>query len=631
MDGVLTMMDSATRPRRPVRLLPPALIHKIAAGEVIERPASVVKELVENALDAGATRVEVVVEAGGKNFIQVEDDGCGMSPEDARLAVEAHATSKLSTLEDLDTVDTLGFRGEALATIAAVSRFELRTVPQDGDGLQVWIADGRRQDEAPWAGSTGTRIIVRNLFFSTPARRKFLSSTRGELRHVLVALRRMGLAHPQVAFRLLSEGQELFHWLPATGRERVGQVFGEAMLEHLLPVDHESQGLRVRGWIGSVNTFRRGGGDQHLFINGRPIVSRLVNHAVFAAYGHTLPREQSPFFVLFLESDPRRVDVNVHPAKREVRFDDEQGLHATVQRAVEAALRQAPVASLAPRQSPEDPLALVAASEDAGRVLPFHLPSPPPRQDTFFTPSQALRDLPFLPQEKGGLAREGLREYLASAHAARERFGDTGGGGEGSPLGLEAEDRRRDGEPGLFQLHRTYILAQTASGLILVDQHVAHERILYERCLGALRSVRGSSQRLLFPQPLQLGAEDRIIFEELLEPFLQMGFAMEMDQGEVLLTGIPAELRTVHPEGLIQEVLDQFRIEAGLLPEPGQALAASVACKAAIKAGQPLSQVEMRSLLDELFTCEQPFTCPHGRPVVVTLSLGELNRRFERS
>ena len=616
--------------RRPVRLLPAALIHKIAAGEVIERPASVVKELVENSLDAGASRVDVVVEAGGKNFIQVEDDGCGMAPDDARLSVEAHATSKLASLEDLDTVLTLGFRGEALATIAAVSRFELRTVPASGEGLHLWIADGRLQDEAPTTGERGTRIMVRNLFFSTPARRKFLSSTRGELRHVLITLRRMGLAHPQVAFRLVSEGQELFHWQPASGHGRVGQVFGEHLLEHLLPMDQEIQGLRMRGWVGTVNTFRRGGGDQHLFINGRPIVSRLVNHAVMAAYGHTLPREQSPFFVLFLECDPRRVDVNVHPAKREVRFDDEQGLHALVQRAVEHALSQAPVASLSPRQTPEDPLALaMERDEGAGRLLPFApAPTPPSRQDSFLGPVQAPRDLPFLPQEKGGMAREGLREYLASAHAARERFGD-----DAAPavVSLEEEERRRDGEPGLFQLHRTYIMAQTASGLIIVDQHVAHERILYERCLRALRSMRGNSQRLLFPQPLELGEEDRLIFEELLEAFMQMGFTMEMSQGDVLLTGIPAELRTVHPEGLIQDVLDQFRIEAGLLPEPGQALAASVACKAAIKAGQPLNQVEMRTLLDELFACEQPFTCPHGRPVVVTLGLGELNRRFDRS
>ncbi|MDP2360918.1 MAG: DNA mismatch repair endonuclease MutL [bacterium] len=611
-------------PRRPVRLLPPALVHKIAAGEVIERPASVVKELVENSLDAGARRIEVVVEAGGKNFIQVEDDGGGMDAADARLAVEAHATSKLATLAELEAVATLGFRGEALATIAAVSRFELRSCPAEGGGLQLWIADGRRQDETPWTGPPGTRITVRNLFFSTPARRKFLATTRGELRHVLQTVRRIALAHPEVALRLVSDGQELANWPAAAEEERIAQVFGPGLREHLLPVDHSEGGLRVRGWAGAVNTFRRAHGDQHVYINGRPIASRLVNHAAFAAYGSTLPREMTPFLLLFLETDPARVDVNVHPAKREVRFEDERFVHGAVQAAVTRALRSGPVASLGPAFQVAEPV-FPSAEEGEGPPAPAAA-----RQVPLFAAERPADVRPWSGAAAGGEAREGLREYLDSALLARERFGPSRAE-ETDPASLEAADRRRDGEPGLFQLHRTYILAQVQSGLIIVDQHVAHERILYERCLGALRSVRGSSQRLLFPVPLQLDEEDRLIFEELLEPFLQMGFAMEMAGGEVLLTGIPAELRSVHPEGLIQEVLDQFRIEASILPEPGQALAASVACKAAVKAGQPLNQTEMRSLLDELFACDQPYTCPHGRPVVVTLGLGELNRRFDRS
>lgn len=616
-------------PRRPIRLLPEALIHKIAAGEVIERPASVVKELVENSLDADATRVTVVVEAGGKNFIQVEDDGCGMGAADARLCVSAHATSKLASLAELEAVATLGFRGEALATIAAVSRFELRTCPREGEGLQLWIADGVQQDETPWSGPAGTRVIVRNLFYSTPARRKFLSSAKGEMRHVLLLLRRIALARPAVEFRLAGDGQELAWWPAATPLERVGQVFGADLPPALLPVDHEEGGLRVRGHAGTTDTFRRSHGDQHLYVNGRPIVNRVLNHAVFSAYGHTLQRDQAPFFLLFLETDPRRVDVNVHPAKREVRFEDERWVHGVVQAAVERALRGGPVARVAPAPGLEgtpfpspEPLAVA-------NLLAFSPTVPAGSQSRLF--AAAPPGYAGAPEAAGGLAREGLREYLDSARLARERFGIRVDEADEDPAALEAADRRRDGEPALFQLHRTYIFAQVQQGVVIVDQHVAHERILYERCLAALRAQRGSSQRLLFPVPLQLGDEDRLIFEELLEPFLQMGFVMEMAGGEVLLTGIPAELRTVHPEGLIQEVLDQFRLEAAALPEPGQALAASVACKAAVKAGQPLSQTEMRSLLDELFACEQPFTCPHGRPVVVTLGLGELNRRFDRT
>jgi DNA mismatch repair protein MutL len=615
-------------PRRPVRRLPENLVHKIAAGEVVERPASVVKELVENSLDAGARRVRVLVEAGGKNFIQVEDDGCGMGPEDARLAVEAHATSKLASLEDLEAVDTLGFRGEALATIAAVSRFELRTCPAEGEGLQIWIADGRPQDEAPWQGTPGTRITVRNLFFSTPARRKFLASHRGELRHVLTTLRRIALANPATGFQLVSDGFPLADWPATDGSGRLAQVFGPELAGLLLPVDHEDSGLRVRGHAGQVNTFRRGPGDQYLFVNGRPIVSRVLAHAVYSAYGHTLQRDQLPFFLLLLETDPRRVDVNVHPAKREVRFEDEQLAHSVVREAVTRALGAGPVAQLAPQASGRtDGLVERMDGFSAGEAGPaarlFPLGESPPLR---------VAEPPGLfPEDSrtpgGAVKWSGVRQVLESARLARERFGLETGSDE---LRVEEEERRRDGEPPLFQLHRTYILAQTSQGLLIVDQHVAHERILFERCLASLREQRGSSQRLLFPVPLQLDDEDRLVFEELLEPFLQMGFSMEMEGGAVVLTGIPAELRHVHPEGLVQEVLDQFRVEAGQLPEPGHALAASVACKAAVKAGQPLSQLEMRVLLDELFACEHPTTCPHGRPVVVTLGMAELNRRFAR-
>ncbi|MFA7330771.1 MAG: DNA mismatch repair endonuclease MutL [Candidatus Delongbacteria bacterium] len=629
-------MNSSLPPlRRPVRRLPEALVHKIAAGEVVERPASVVKELVENSLDAGARRVAIVVEAGGKNFIQVEDDGAGMGPEDARLAVEAHATSKLASLEELESVGTLGFRGEALATIAAVSRFELRTCPAEGEGLQLWIADGTLLDEAPWRGAPGTRILVRNLFFSTPARRKFLSSHRAELRQILQVLRRIALAHPATGFKLVADGQTLADWPAGAEADRLEQVFGPELAGLLLPVDHQAAGLRVRGHAGQVNTFRRSQGDQYLFINGRPIVSRVLAHAVYSAYGHTLQRDQLPFFLLFLETDPKRVDVNVHPAKREVRFEDERQVHGVVHEAVARALAGAPVAQLGPDDPgprERDRLPLGPAEFGPGAAQVFALGGGAPLPAAESGPAFAMGQAPLFPGERRApgeaLAWSGVREYLDSAALARERFGlETGD----DSARQEEDERRRDGEPGLFQLHRTYILAQVPQGLIIVDQHVAHERILYERGLASLREQRGSSQRLLFPVPLKLDDEDRLVFEELLEPFLQMGFSMEMQGGDVLLTGMPAELRSVHPEGLIQDVLDQFRLEASLLPEPGQALAASVACKAAVKAGQPLSQVEMRSLLDELFACEQPYTCPHGRPVVVTLGLSELNRRFART
>lgn len=633
---------------RPVRRLSDSVVNKIAAGEVVERPASVVKELVENSLDAGATSIEIAIEAGGKNFIQVLDDGEGMTPDDARLALERHATSKLSGIEDLEQVATLGFRGEALPSIAAVSRFELRTRREgDPDGLQLWVADGRLQDEGPAGGPVGTRITVRNLFFSTPARRKFLSSNRTELKHVLQLLRRTALVHPGVRFTFVSDGEELHDWPAGDLRQRVAQVFGEEMDARLIEVDWGNAGLRVRGFVGKVNTFRRSYGDQYLFVNGRPIQNRVINHAVFSAYGHTLQRDQLPFYLLFLEVDRRTVDVNVHPAKREVRFEDERGVHRLVHHAVRAAMTRQPVANFDLNRDGGGVSAGSSAERPAGMAGPeFQGEVPPeglrtfaaagsggggrgrfPARDEDDGAEDALRLAEPRFTRQASLFRDrvremgseaGVQEYLRSAELARERF---------APPSDESPDAD---SPPLFQLHRTYIFAQVDSGVMIVDQHVAHERILFEQCLGALGGRRGASQRLLFPIPLELGEEDRLLFEEVHADLIGLGFELEMDGERVQVVGVPAALKSVHPEGLVQEVLDQFRVYASSLPDPHEALAASVACKAAIKAGQPLSQEEMRRLLEDLFVCRQPFTCPHGRPIVVNLGLEELHRRFDR-
>lgn len=639
--------------QRRIKRLPEQLINKIAAGEVIERPASVVKELVENSLDAGATRVEVAVEAGGKNFIQVLDNGQGMDPEDALLALERHATSKLDSLEGLESVLTMGFRGEALPTIAAVSRFELRSRRADSEeGVQFWLADGQLQERSPWSGPAGTRIIVRNLFFSTPARRKFLASNRSEMKHVLQVMRRIALANPQLHLQLVADGQEIGDWTTTDLEGRITQLFGEERLRQLLPVQLFEGGVRVRGFSGKINTFRRGYGDQYLFVNGRPITSRMINHAVFSAYGNTLQREQVPFYVLFLELDPRVMDVNVHPAKKEVRFEDERFIHRIVGGAIRLAMSREPVINLEQKPpapvdgssgsppysaAPEPGTARAVTREiDSDGEDRFRLSGGPTwtRQERIFgAPSPAME-------------QPGQREYFDSALRARQQFGTDEGlaaAGAGpelpgsdsvafhelAPLLLSDDEGRRPVQ--ILQLQNTYLFAPVQSGVLIIDQHVAHERILYERCLRVLEQQRGNSQRLLFPHPLELDEQDRLVFEEVLDSLLALGFEMEMEEGRPLLTGVPAELSDVHPEDLVPEILSQFRIYAGSLAEPAQALAASVACKAAIKAGQPLKQEEMRRLLADLFACEQPFTCPHGRPVVIQLGMNELHRRFERS
>ncbi len=628
-----------------IQRLPDPLINKIAAGEVIERPASVLKELAENSLDAGATRLEISLEAGGKNYLQVLDDGVGMSPEDARLALERHATSKLSRFEDLEALETMGFRGEALPSIASVSRLELQTRRlKDREGLRIRVSNGEIKDISPVGCAPGTRITVRNLFFSTPVRRKFLTSNRNELRHCISMLRRMALARPELELLILADGEELHDWR-ATDREgRIVQLFGSDMPTRLIPVEYKDSGIRVSGLVGKINTFRRSHGDQYLFVNGRPITSRVINHAVFSAYGHTLERDQVPFYALFLEVDPQRLDVNVHPTKKEVRFEDEHYLHRSVNTAVIRALSDRSVRNfdLDPQGRGVEPGLTVARpgaadtpaateqdrsgerfparqSAGSGRVIQGDFEpaaSRYSRQDNLFASPSQNRE-----------AEEGMRTFLDSAARARERFS-----GEGRVQGDEPFlPTDRGGRSPFFQLHKTYLFAEVEKGVVIIDQHAAHERILYERCLDSMHKHNGSSQRLLFPVDLPLDGEDLLLFEEVMPRFFEMGFEMAMRGETVTLTGLPADLRKVSPEGLVQEILDQYRIFSSRMPDPLEAMAASVACKAAIKAGQALNDVEIRSLLDDLFACRQPFTCPHGRPVVINLGLGELDRRFGRS
>jgi DNA mismatch repair protein MutL len=642
----LSPKTKAIKPKK-VSQLSDAIVNKIAAGEVVERPASVVKELTENALDAGATHIEVAVEAGGKNFIQVLDNGHGMGREDAMEAMKRHATSKLQAFDDLDRMSTMGFRGEALPSIASVSRFELRSCTADGKGVHLWVTDGETQDVMDYSGPHGSRIIVRNLFFSTPARRKFLTSNANEMKHIHAWWRRVALAHPQVHLTFVSDGEELHNW-PATDLGgRVNQVFGQEMLARLIPIQLGQEGLRVTGFAGKVNTFRRSHGDQYLFVNGRPISNRVINHAVFSAYGHTLKREQIPFYLIFLEVNPAIVDVNVHPAKKEVRFEDERAVHRLVNLAVRGALAKMPVRNFDLNAEGEGVEASLGQARPEGlhktpsllppeKDLVFHSGTKAQSEPNYFgndaSPERALevnlhpkthQGSIFRSREHAMASERGLSEYINSARLADQEFG-------AATQERPSQSLLDEGLLPVFQLHNTYIFVTVDSGVMILDQHVAHERVLYEACLRSIHAGRGASQRLLFPIELDLREEDRLLFEEILGELLSMGFEMQMEGAQVHMTGVPADLTQRHPEGLVQEVLDQYRLYAGQMSDPAEALAASVACKAAIKAGQPLSKVEIQTLLKDLFACQQPFTCPHGRPVVLTLGLQELHHRFDR-
>ena len=574
---------------------------QIAAGEVVERPASVVKELVENSLDAGARTIEIQLEAGGKSRIAIADDGCGMGRDDALLAFDRHATSKISTFEDLERVGTLGFRGEALASIAAVSRVELTTADQPGDGHRVAIEGGRIRVAEPFSRPRGTTIEVRSLFWNVPARRKFLKATQTELRRCLEVVEGYALAREDVRFVVLHDGRELLDVLPAPGaggaRERIGQIFGAELAGRLaeIPprVDGEA-GETIQGYLGRPETAR---GRRHfIFVNRRLLRDRAILATFYRAVREEWRSEDFPALFLFLDVPPEEVDVNVHPQKAEVRFRD-PGLVDRVHDALRAGLERARGEERAPLRPPA-----------AEPYVPFTWQGLGER-----TPVEAA------PSSSWGQARMATPTYVP---VERPMVPLSGRSGEARPFRL------------LGQYKGTLILFEGPDGLYLIDQHVAHERILYERLRRALLAEHTPVQTLLTPALLDLGVAERLRLAELVPSLDRCGFGVAALSGNTLaLTAVPAVLTADEAEKLLRSLAAEDgdgTDAAGLRRRILEALAASLACKSAVKMHHPLSAPEMEALVGELFAAEQPYACPHGRPIVLQMTDSDLERRFGR-
>ena len=615
-----------------IHLLPDQLVSQIAAGEVVERPASVVKELVENALDAGATEVRVELEAGGKRRIVVTDDGRGMGREDALLAFDRHATSKIDSFEDLERVGTLGFRGEALAAIAAVARVELVTAEAAGEGNRVAIEGGRVRSAEPAAHPRGTRIAVASLFFNVPARRKFLKAPQTELRRATEVLQGYALARPEVRFLLVHEGRTLLDAVPTAtaggpppadpeaARERVAQVFGRTFAADLVALAAPAlpAGERVWGLLGGPATVR--GRRQFVFVNRRLLRDRAVLAAFYRSVREVWRGDDFPALFLFLDVPPEEVDVNVHPQKAEVRFRDPR----LVDR-VEAVLRGA--------------LERVRGEE----VAPLSHPTAPPAARFAW---QGLGGRPWGGGDAGAAAGGGGWEVRESAPATEG--GPAAGAGERLATAVMAPAERapipltgRSGEVRPFRLLGQYkgtlILVEGPDGLYLVDQHVAHERILYERLRRSLAQRRAASQQLLEPLLLELSPAEAVRLGDLAGELEEHGFGVAPLSGHsVALTAHPAVLDPRQAEDLVRTLAggdgggDGEGEAAGLVRRVLDALAANLACKAAVKMHHPLSAPEMESLLGELFAAEDPYACPHGRPIVLRMTDGDLERRFGR-
>lgn len=582
-----------------VKILPEDLCNKIAAGEVVDRPASIVKELVENAIDAGSDEITVILKNGGKTLIQVVDNGTGMTREDAILAIQRHTTSKISTYDDLHNIRTLGFRGEALASIASVSRAELKTIPhQQTSGTLLKIDGGAIEVVEDVGGTRGTSVTVKNLFFNTPARRKFLKSDETEYRYILSTLQRFTLAYFQVSFALYHNDQKIFDLKPTTPPDRLIEVLGSRYRDKLVKVEDKGTLLQIWGFIGNQDSAKKSRGDQFLFLNGRYINNRALNHATVSSYGTIIPRDQFPMYVLFLEIDPRRIDVNVHPSKMEVKFADERLIYDLLRAAVKRALSSEQIIpALSPQFSIE--------------------PHPLPRSFEGLYPRQTA--IPFY--ETAPPVKEGAELGVAGTQPI-----------EPSPATVPPPYRSKYERTGIWQIHNQYIVSEIKSGLIVIDQHVAHERILYERALKNFDQAKPSSQQLLFPQVVDLTPEEFSLIMEILPLLEKIGFIIKGFGGNtVVMEGVPSGLKNSKPETILNEIIDEYKKNKNTSLDLRDNVAKSYACKMAIKKGDLLTRDEMNLLIDQLFATQSPYFCPHGRPVVVTVSLEELDKRFGRS
>ncbi|MGS7838676.1 DNA mismatch repair endonuclease MutL [Stenotrophomonas maltophilia] len=626
---------------RPIRPLPEILINQIAAGEVVERPASVVKELVENAIDAGASRVDIDLEEGGVRLIRIRDNGSGIAPEQLPLAVSRHATSKIADLDDLESVATLGFRGEALPSIASVSRFTLssrRAHDEHGSALQ--IEGGKIGEVTPRAHAPGTTVEVRELFYNVPARRKFLRAERTELGHIEEWLRSLALARPDVELRVSHNGKASRRYKPGDlySDARLAETLGEDFANQAVRVDHSGAGLRLHGWIAQPHYSRASADQQYLYVNGRSVRDRSVAHAVKMAYGDVLYHGRQPAYVLFLELDPTRVDVNVHPAKHEVRFRDSRLVHDFVYRTLKDALA--------------DTRAGMSVQEiGAGPVPPVDAAAAPMASSAGASGFGLVRGpAPGAGPGGGGGGFSGWRPQqplglqVADAPAAYAALYATPSGAErGAALppmptenGLPVTSADAGVPPlgyAIAQLHGIYILAENAEGLIVVDMHAAHERIGYERLKNAHDGIGLQSQPLLVPITLAVGEREADTAESEAETLAALGFEVtRAGPGSLHVRSIPALLAHAEPEGLLRDVLTDLR-EHGQSRRVASArdeLLSTMACHGAVRANRRLTVPEMNALLRDMEITERSGQCNHGRPTWARFSLAEIDRWFLR-
>ena len=659
-------------------ILPEDLVDKIAAGEVVERPASVVKELVENSIDSGAKNISVEIKKGGVKFIRVTDDGSGMDEKNSELAFQRHGTSKIKSVDDLYKIKTLGFRGEALPSIASISLLDMLTQTKESlSGTRIKIEGGVIKDKREAGAPIGTSIIVREIFYNVPARRKFLKSVLTETRHIIDLLTRFAIAYPEISFKLTSDGRGLFDFKglphplspplhkmergterevqlpPQQGdlRQRVADIFGKNQMEKMVEMKKSvdsppPQQVNIFGFLGKPEIAKSNRAELYLFVNQRPISSRTLYHAVQIGFGELLPKGKFPFAIVFIEIDPGLVDVNVHPTKSEVRFSDERGMHNLVYSKIKECLTSPEVMPIIeplekgviPSELSVDKKIRPDFKQPGMAVPPTQKQVNHPMFESSKTQEEDLSQKSFLKQdlvkhEPEAPIGEGVKKEEVEP-AGRDSSPAVGG------VRMTREEKLRQTEEkkgevermNLWQLADTYILSQVKGSLMVLDQHAAHERVLYEEAMKNLTQRPASSQQILFPTVLELSPKEFAILEEHKELIGKLGFGIKHFGGQsVLVTAVPALIKNKSGELFLKEILSELEEERKVEKNRVKAVAKSFACHGAIKAGDRLTKEEMSSLIHQLFATEEPYSCPHGRPTVVKISIDELNKKFGRS
>lgn len=593
-----------------IKLLPEHVANQIAAGEVIQRPASVVKELLENAVDAGSTDIKLVIKDGGKTFIQVIDNGKGMSPSDARMCWERHATSKISAAEDIYNIRTMGFRGEALASIASVAQVELKTKrEEDTVGTFILIEGSEVKKQESVSGNTGTNLSIKNLFYNIPARRNFLKSNPVETRHIIDEFLRVALANPEIGLSLYNNDSDVYLLQKGSLQKRIQDIFGYKSPEQILPADEQTTIIGIKGFIGKPENAKKTRGEQYFFVNKRFIKDAYLNHAVTSCYENILPKDQYPFYVLHIDINPAHIDVNIHPTKTEIKFEDERSIYQIVKAVAKKAIGQH-----------------------------YHIPSyEPASDDTFLNLSRFDTQVNSTPAQQQQTVDSYARNSFnkpAEKQDWQELFSVMNKKGDIVGKGFEPQlnENRRQAiltpeviARQVMQVHQSIIISQIKSGILLIDQQAAHERVLYEKYALALEQNPIASQQKLFPRTIILQPADEQLLTEMITEIRALGFDInEFGKHTFAVNGVPAELNNYNEQDLIMQLIEGYKNQSGTALNKKEKIARSLAKRAATKTGTTLNNEEMNVLIDDLFACKEPNYAPDGKVCLTTISLTQL-------